>query len=184
MSINVLVADDSATIQKVVSITLANESVNLISCESENELFNKVKEGNIQAVLLDFGLSHDQSGFDLISSILSVNTNIKILTMIPAFEQVDEARLSDCGSFGSIMKPFESSKFINVFREMLTTIDHIESGSDSEDWLASSTTDSKIGEVDELKEDVSEFDPDEWVSNTSFTDHSQQPRPLPLSRFG
>ena len=152
MSVNVLVADDSATIQKVVSITLANESVNLISCESEGELLTKVSEGDIHAVLLDFGLSQDKTGFDLISSILSINSNIKILTMLPAFEQVDEGKLSEAGSFGSIAKPFESSKFIGVFREMISSIDYEESTSETEDWIASTTEDSKIGEIEEPKE--------------------------------
>lgn len=180
MSINVLVADDSATIQKVVSITLANESVNLISCESEGELLAKINEGNVQAVLLDFGLSQDKSGFDLITSILSINSSIKVLTMLPAFEQVDESKLSEVGSFGSIAKPFESSKFINVFREMISSIDYDESESETEDWIASSSADSNIGELDEVEETVDDFDPDQWVSNTSFTDHSQVTEASPI----
>lgn len=178
MSINVLVADDSATIQKVVSITLANESVNLISSDSEGDLLAKVKEGNIQAVLLDFGLSQEKSGFDLIQMIQGIDSKIKILAMLPAFEQVDENRLSEAGAFDSIAKPFESSKFIGTFREMISEIDSasdIESSAASE-IIKSQSAGSNIGELDVIdsgSEQDDPFNPDQWVSNTSFEDHSQ-----------
>lgn len=178
MSINVLVADDSATIQKVVSITLANESVNLISSDSEGDLLDKIKEGNIQAVLLDFGLSQEKSGFDLIKMIKAIDSNVKVLAMLPAFEQVDENRLADVGAFDSIAKPFESSKFIATFREMITAIDEEGALDDSSvnDLINSQTSDSGIGESESDFEDDNfeedKFNPDEWISNSSFEDHS------------
>lgn len=182
MSINVIVADDSATIQKVVSITLANESASLNQCDSYESLIAMVQEKKYKAVLLDFGLSEEKSGYDVITEIKSIDANIKILTMLPAFESVDENKLTEVGSFDTITKPFESAKFLSSFREMISSIDYDSNDSDSDDFGSLGSDDisddlfgdandlsigDSIGDIDEPEENSGDdFNPDSWISRS------------------
>lgn len=194
MSINVIVADDSATIQKVVSITLANESASLSQCDSYEGLITMVQEKKYRAVLLDFGLSEDKSGYDVISEIKSIDANIKILTMLPAFESVDEGKLTEVGSFDTITKPFESAKFLSSFREMISSIDYDSSDSEGDDFGSLGSLGSNdisddlfgdandlsigdsIGDIDEPEDNSGDdFNPDSWISRSpSIVDEGEK----------
>ena len=46
MSKTIIIADDSLTIQKVVSITLASHSYNLVACHNEQELNDQLESQN------------------------------------------------------------------------------------------------------------------------------------------
>jgi len=128
MNKKVLVADDSLTIQKVISITLANESYDLISCHNEDELLVElVKKPDL--ILLDFNLSEAVTGYDLIQKILEISQHSKVLVMLGTFDNIDASLLDKLGVADRIIKPFESTKFIQKCRNILSTIEEPDSSS-------------------------------------------------------
>ncbi len=119
MSAKILVADDSLTIQKVIGITLANTGYQLTDTLNESDLMSKVKAENFDLILLDFNLSETTNGYELSKTIKSVRPNAKILILLGTFDSIEEDKFSEYGIADKIVKPFESTKFINKCKSLI-----------------------------------------------------------------
>ncbi len=119
MAEKILVADDSLTIQKVISITLSNTDYELVECLNEDDLVQKLETDSFDLVLLDFNLSEKLSGYDLARKIKGISPNSEVLAMLGTFDTIDDYQFSDCGISDKIVKPFESDKFIQKCRMLL-----------------------------------------------------------------
>ncbi len=126
MNHQVLLADDSITIQKVIKITLANQPYDITECSSEDELFQKLTLVQPKIVFLDFNLSEKYSGYDLCSKILSLVPSTKILLLLGTFDTVDDSAMEKCGAADKIVKPFDSNKFISICRQMIESFNEYE----------------------------------------------------------
>lgn len=175
MSYKVLLADDSLTIQKVIKITLANEPYELIECNNDSDLFSKLNSENPSMVFLDFTLSDDKSGYELCNEIKKIKPNVKVLMMYGTFDTIDEAEFKASGASDKIVKPFDSTKFINICRNLVNDDDSL--GESSQPTHAEPSDDSDFPDVieenidlpDDLPEDdipdpIDEVD-DEWTMN-------------------
>ncbi|MES2528180.1 MAG: response regulator [Bdellovibrionota bacterium] len=123
MNHQVLLADDSITIQKVIKITLANQPYDITECSSEDELFQKLPLIQPKIVFLDFNLSEKFTGYDLCSKIHSIVPSTKILLLLGTFDTVDDAAMEKCGATDKIVKPFDSNKFIALCRQMIESFE-------------------------------------------------------------
>lgn len=119
MAHKILVADDSLTIQKVIGITLGGSDYELVQAHTESEVFNKVKATQFDLILLDFNLSDNKDGYELVKEIKSISSNVRVLVMLGTFDSVDDALLGDAGAQDKIVKPFESSKFVEKCNALL-----------------------------------------------------------------
>ena len=118
MSEKILVVDDSLTIQKVISITLASQRYNLVECHNENELITMLQTDEFHLVLLDFTISENKTGYALAQEIKQVRPGCSIMAMLGTFDPVDEQGLTEAGIDDYIVKPFESEKLIVKCREL------------------------------------------------------------------
>lgn len=143
MENKILVADDSPTIQKVISITLANKDFELDTAQSEEELNEKLGTETYALVLLDYNLSDTSAGIDLAKQIKENSPATLVMAMLGTFDSVEESALEDAGFSDKIVKPFESSKFIQKIESLLSGTDDDEgegeeqadsNSFDSEDW--------------------------------------------------
>lgn len=132
MTHKVLLADDSQTIQKVIKITLANEPYTLIDCKSEQDLLTNTQKEQPSLVLLDFSLSETQSGYELCKVIKKLSPDTSVLMMYGTFDTVDENALRNCGAKSKIIKPFDSTKFINLCRSLIEEVQGATSGTTEE----------------------------------------------------
>lgn len=119
MSEKILVADDSPTIQKVVGITLANTDFELSPAHSVEELFNFLESDSFDLILLDFNLSEEKDGYELSKEIREKAGTAKIIVMLGTFDSVDEGKLTEVGVSEKVIKPFESTKFIQKINDTL-----------------------------------------------------------------
>ena len=119
MSEKILVADDSPTIQKVVGITLANTDYEIVQALSESELFGILESDSFDLVLLDFNLSEEIDGYELCKKVTDLSPQSKLLVMLGTFDTVDDNRLEELGIVEKVIKPFESSKFIQKIKSAL-----------------------------------------------------------------
>lgn len=122
MSEKILVADDSPTIQKVVGITLAKSDYELYEALNVDEMLDNLKSDQFDLVLLDFNLSDDDDGYELCQKIKEVNPQVKILAMLGTFDTVDDSRLESLGVLEQVVKPFESSIFIQKIKDSLNKV--------------------------------------------------------------
>ncbi len=164
----ILVADDSLTIQKVVSITLSSLPYQLVQAKSEGELNTLLKTDKFDLILLDFGLVDKKSGYDLARDVRKAGYQGPILTLVGTFDSIDEGKLKDARIDDYITKPFESEKFINKCQNLL-------SGSSTEKSSSSILDIESIDDLNaqtdiDIKEATKQFgenDDTNWVMNTS-----------------
>lgn len=168
MPLKILVVDDSVTIQKVVQITLSKEPYEVIECLNENSMFEKLKNQKISLVLLDYNLSKEKDGTELAMEIGKVSPGTPIIALLGTFDEVDSNKLSSAGIIDKVVKPFESSKFIQKCRSVLDKIDNFES---FEVDVESNTQTSEPSNIEEDSEETWVIDnPDMLENQESFAE--------------
>lgn len=157
MSLKLLIADDSLTIQKVIKIALANEDFDISVCSSSEDLVSSIKKENPKIVLLDSNLSEEKNEFELTSMILEQSSDIQILMLYRTFDTIDKQALEESKVSNYIVKPFDGNEFINKCRKMR---DHFEKDEDFSKNI------SEIEQIPEVIESTSdEEQSQEWVMN-------------------
>lgn len=119
MAQKILVADDSLTVQKVVSITLASFDYKLVECKDEAKLNEELIIGGESLLLLDLSLTEGKSGYDIAKEVRAKNPKLPIILLLGTFDTVDENTYSSVGINDRIVKPFESSVFIQKIQGIL-----------------------------------------------------------------
>lgn len=120
MSKKVLLADDSVTIQKVISITLSGEDIDLTIVGDGKGLLSKAKEMRPDLLLIDISMP-DKDGYQLCGEIKSNSAlkGIPVLLLAGTFEPYDEEKGKRVGADDYIVKPFESQELIDKVNTLL-----------------------------------------------------------------
>ncbi|MDW7643738.1 MAG: response regulator [Desulfuromonadales bacterium] len=126
MSKKLLLADDSITIQKVISITFANEDYDLIVVDNGDAALEKARTSHPDLVLADVFMP-GKNGYELCAAIKQEGglKGVPVLLLTGTFEPFDENKASACGADGWIAKPFESQALIRKVEELLAAADDI-----------------------------------------------------------
>lgn len=120
MSIKVLVADDSITIQKVIGIIFGGGEYSLTVVDNGKSAVDKAREINPDILLID-ALMPGMSGYEVAEVIRSTPSlaTKPILILTGSFEPFDEEKAKKCGADDFIAKPFESQQIITKVKELL-----------------------------------------------------------------
>jgi len=120
MSIKVLVADDSITIQKVIGIIFGGEEYSLTIVDNGKSAVDKAREINPDILLID-ALMPGMSGYEVAEAVRSTPSlaSKPILILTGSFEPFDEEKAKRCGADDFIAKPFESQQIITKVKELL-----------------------------------------------------------------
>lgn len=122
MKAQVLVADDSVTIQKVVGLTLSRSGVELIQARSGEEALRKAREIKPDLMLIDHSMG-DRTGQQLCAEIRQDPRlkDVPIILMAAALEPLDEAAARGAGASDVVTKPFESQALIDKVKQLLAS---------------------------------------------------------------
>src|SRR5512143_3031132 len=117
---NLLLADDSITIQRVVGITFATEDFKVTTVDNGEAALARAREIQPDVILADVVMPR-KNGYELCQAVKSdpALRHIPVLLLAGTFEAFDEARARAVGADGSIAKPFESQALINKVKEIL-----------------------------------------------------------------
>jgi CheY-like chemotaxis protein len=120
MRAQVLVADDSATIQKVVELTLSRSGVELIQARSGEEALRKAREIKPDLMLVDHSMP-DRTGQQLCAEVRQDPRlrDVPIILMAAALEPIDEVAARRFGASDVVAKPFESQALIDKVKQLL-----------------------------------------------------------------
>jgi CheY-like chemotaxis protein len=120
MSIKVLVADDSITIQKVIGIIFGGDEYSLTIVDNGKSAVDKAREINPDILLID-ALMPGMTGYEVSEEVRSIPELAAkpILLLTGSFEPFDEEKAKECGADDFIAKPFESQQIINKVKELL-----------------------------------------------------------------
>ncbi|HZZ83637.1 MAG TPA: response regulator [Anaeromyxobacteraceae bacterium] len=120
MSKNLLVADDSITIQKVVGITFAREDVRITTVDNGEDALTRAREIQPDVILADV-LMPRRNGYQLCEAVKQdpALAHIPVLLLAGTFEAFDEGLAARVGADAHILKPFQSQALIDKVNELL-----------------------------------------------------------------
>lgn len=121
MAKKILLADDSITIQKVISLTLASEDYDLIIVGDGEAAVQKAEEARPDLVIADVTMP-GKTGYE-VSSFIKNHPSLKgtpVLLLAGTFETVDTEQMAAAGADDHIIKPFESEDLIKKIRALLS----------------------------------------------------------------
>src|SRR5512133_410453 len=120
MSIKILLADDSITIQKVVGIIFGGEEYTLTVVDNGKAAVEKAREQNPDVLLID-ALMPGMSGYEVCEAVRATPALAAkpILLLTGSFEPFDENKAKSCGADDFLAKPFESQQILTKVKELL-----------------------------------------------------------------
>ena len=123
MGYKMLLADDSITIQKVVSIIFANEDnkdYELTVVDNGTAALEKARELLPDILLVD-ALMPGKTGYEVCREARQdpALKNIPLLLLVGAFEPFDEEKARNSGADDHISKPFESQHLIEKVKKLI-----------------------------------------------------------------
>lgn len=118
MSIKLLFADDSVTMQKVIQLTLENEKVDLLFASDGDKALALARE-ELPAVVVADVYMPGLDGFQLCEKLKNIpeTAAIPVILISGELENYDPARGAAAGAVGHITKPFKSGEFIALIKK-------------------------------------------------------------------
>lgn len=116
-----LVADDSATIQRVVQYSLSQEDVEIVFVRTAEEAYGRARELRPDMLIVDTVLPA-KSGYDLSRALRNDASmaSMPILLLASANEPFDENKARAAGADGWIAKPFQTQALIDEVRRLFS----------------------------------------------------------------
>src|SRR3954447_5020569 len=115
---NLLLPDDSVTIQRVIELTFADEDVTVVAVSDGDQAIERLEAAPPDIVLADIGMP-GKNGYEVAQYMRRSPklAHIPVVLLTGAFEPVDQARAIDCD--GVLAKPFEPQLVIGRVKELL-----------------------------------------------------------------
>ena len=109
MSHKILLADDSVTVQKIVTLTFSDEGVDVIPVNTGDEAIRRLQTLRPALVMADVSIP-GKNGYEICAFIKSHPElrTIPVILLVPAFEPFDEERAARVGADHHLTKPFQS----------------------------------------------------------------------------
>ena len=114
----ILLADDSVTIGKMVEITFANEDFIVTVVRSGDEALARARANPPDVVLADAGMP-GKSGYDLCAELRASGIQAPVLILTGNFSPYDEGRGRAAGADGNVVKPFETQAMIDRVQQLV-----------------------------------------------------------------
>jgi len=120
MAKRIVIADDSATIQRAFAMTFGAEEVTLIAARSADEGLNLVRQIQPEMVIAD-GMMPGRSGYDLCAAIKSDPAlgETAVYILASAQQPYDESLGRQSGADGHFVKPFDTTQIIEKVHDAL-----------------------------------------------------------------
>ncbi len=121
MAKKILLADDSITIQKVISITFSPPDYEISIVDNGNDAIKKTTEARPDIVLTDIVMP-GKNGYEVCDAIKSNAglQGIPVLLLTGAFEAFDEQKARQSGADAWLSKPFETQTLIDKVTALLS----------------------------------------------------------------
>ena len=125
MAIRVLLADDSATVQKTVSLMLADEGIEVMAASDGEKARQMLASSSADLVITGLSLP-ELSGYELCRYIKSSRKlrNVPVILLVGAFEQLDQMDLLRAGADAQLPKPPQSRALIQTVRRLIEKNGH------------------------------------------------------------
>ena len=142
MTKKLLVADDSITIQKVVSLSFAGEDIEIHSVSNGDQALEKARSIMPDLVLADVFMP-GRNGYEVCAAIKEDPDlrQIPVILLVGTFEPFDEAESIRVKSDGRLTKPFDTAEMVDLVHSL---IDRGEANSRTERFAKASSSTSSL----------------------------------------
>ncbi|MBI4482619.1 MAG: response regulator, partial [Acidobacteria bacterium] len=115
-----LLADDSITIQKVVTLTFADEGIEVVTAGNGETAIGKIVETQPDLVLADIFMP-GKNGYEVCEFVKSHPQlrEIPVLLLVGTFEPFDETQAKKVQCDGKLVKPFETRALIKTVKALI-----------------------------------------------------------------
>ena len=123
MDYKILLADDSATVQKIITLTFSDEGVEVIAVNNGDEAIDRLRRLRPALVMADISIP-GKNGYEICEFVKThpEMEGTPVILLVPAFEAFDEERARRIGADHHLTKPFQSIRtLISVVKNL---IDH------------------------------------------------------------
>jgi len=121
MSLNVLVADDSSTMRKIIIRSLQAVGVpDATEAKDGQEAISLFQQGGIDLVLTDWNMP-GKNGLDVVKEIRAQNTDVPIIMVTTEAEKRRVVEAIEAGVSDYLIKPFEADTLrekLNKFTDL------------------------------------------------------------------
>lgn len=119
MTLKIFVADDSVTIQKIVSLAFCGEDALIEAASDGDSALDSIRVFKPDVVLADVCMP-GRNGYDLCASIKEdpALSHTPVLLLVGAFEPYDEQEAGRVQSDGRLTKPFDTEELIQTIRAL------------------------------------------------------------------
>ncbi len=117
MGYKILLADDSVTVQKIITLTFSDEGVDVLTVNNGNEAISRLQYMRPALVMADVSIP-GKNGYEICEYVKN-HPDMKdtpVVLLVPAFEPFDEERARRIGADQHLTKPFQS------IRTLITTV--------------------------------------------------------------
>lgn len=184
MAKKILLADDSVTIQKVISITLANEDYELIVVGDGDSAVAKIKELKPDLVMADVAMP-GKTGYEVCEIVKNdpALRNTPVLLLAGTFEPLNRGEAERVRADENITKPFESHELLDKIRYLLSKSQWLEAEEKPAEKEEEFVSPSAVYEEAQPKVEISE---DIWESGgflgfSEETEKALESKPEPAS---
>ncbi|MEW6456356.1 MAG: response regulator [Acidobacteriota bacterium] len=127
MTYKLLLADDSFTVQKIVTLTFSEIGFEVHVVRDGNFFIDTLREINPDVILLDINLP-EKDGYELCEELNKSDdySEIPIFLMKGAFDSPDEEKLKNLKYQEIISKPFDASSLAGKIKEILEEREKVE----------------------------------------------------------
>jgi CheY-like chemotaxis protein len=116
----ILLADDSVTVQKIITLTFSDEGVDVITVNNGDEAINRLQYLRPALVMADVSIP-GRNGYE-ICEFVKMHPEMRetpVILLVPAFEPFDEERARRIGADYHLTKPFQS------IRTLISTVKNL-----------------------------------------------------------
>ena len=117
----VLLADDNATIHRLVGLTFAGQDIRVQAVATGDQAIEAIERSAPDLVLADVGLPA-RSGYEVAQFVRSQSrlSSVPVLLVSGVLDQVDSARAQQVGADGVLTKPFDPAVLVARVTELLS----------------------------------------------------------------
>jgi CheY-like chemotaxis protein len=118
MTKSILLADDSATIRKVVELTFSDTDIHVECVASGEEALSRLEVLRPAVVLADVVMP-EPTGYEICRRIKESDRPVPVLLLAGTFEMFDHELARSCGADGCLLKPFDSRVLVDRVASLL-----------------------------------------------------------------
>jgi len=117
----ILLADESATVQKIITLTFSDEGVEVIAVNNGDEAIDRLQRLRPALVMADICIP-GKDGYEICEFVKThpETEGTPVILLVPAFEPFDEDRARRIGADYHLTKPFQSIRMlISVVKNLI-----------------------------------------------------------------